>query len=53
MAAHKQLAAGVHVCASKAVDLAGHRRPGTRKNFHFAEMPFGEFVQVRRQKLLI
>ena len=52
VAAHKQLAAGVHVCASKAVDLAGHRRPGTRKNFHFAEMPFGEFVQVR-QKLLI
>jgi hypothetical protein len=49
VAAHKQLAAGVHVCASKAVDVAGHRRPGTRKNFHFAEMPFGEFVQVRQK----
>ena len=44
-AGDKPLAAGVHVCAHKTVDLAGHRRAGTRKNFHFVEMPFGEFIQ--------
>ena len=38
--------AGVHVCPyDRTVDLAGHRRAGTRKNFHFVEMPFGEFIQ--------
>ena len=44
-AGDKPLAAGVHVCPQKTVDLAGHRRAGTRKNFHFVEMPFGEFIQ--------
>jgi len=44
-AAAKHLAAGVHVCPFKTVDLAGHRKAGTRKNFHFVEMPFGEFIQ--------
>ena len=44
-AASKHLHAGVHVCAHKTVDLAGHRRAGTRKNFKFVEMPFGEFIR--------
>ena len=44
-AGNTQLAAGVHVCPrDKTVDLAGHRRAGTAKNFHFVEMSFGEFI---------
>jgi len=27
------------------VDLAGHRAPGTRRNFEFRKMPFGELVR--------
>ncbi|KAL1495740.1 hypothetical protein AB1Y20_016603 [Prymnesium parvum] len=34
----------VHVCAAKAVDLAGHRPPRTPRNFEFRSMPFAEAV---------
>jgi len=27
------------------VDLAGHRAPGTRRNFEFRKMPFGELIR--------
>ena len=37
--------AGVHVCSETTVDLAGHRLPGTPKNFAFHEMPFSELIQ--------
>lgn len=33
----------VHVCPHETVDLAGHRAPGTRRNFEFRKMAFGEF----------
>lgn len=33
----------VHVCPHETVDLAGHRAPGTRRNFEFRKMSFGEF----------
>ena len=33
----------VHVCPHDTVDLAGHRAPGTPRNFEFRKMSFGEF----------
>ncbi|KAJ1468982.1 cupin-like domain-containing protein [Baffinella frigidus] len=39
------LKSGVHVSAAPTVDLAGHRKPGTPKNFTFCEMAFAEFIQ--------
>jgi hypothetical protein len=34
----------VHVCAERVIDLAGHRAPGTPRNFQFRKMAFGEFL---------
>jgi tRNA wybutosine-synthesizing protein 5 len=33
------------VSLAATVDLAGHRAPGTRRNFEFRKMPFGELVR--------
>ncbi|EKX35179.1 hypothetical protein GUITHDRAFT_158760 [Guillardia theta CCMP2712] len=41
----KVLAAGVHVCPYRTVDLAGHRLPNSKKNFHFCEMTFVDFIR--------
>eukprot|EP00960_Hanusia_phi_P063855 765601-Hanusia_phi.AAC.1 len=41
----KLLSAGVHVCPHRTVDLAGHRLPNSKKNFHFCEMTFAEFIR--------
>lgn len=38
------LTAGVHVCATECIDLAGHRRPNTPKNFRFVEMGWAEMI---------
>lgn len=44
-AGDKVLTAGVHVCPSRAVDLAGHRSRNTPKNFRFVAMRWREFIQ--------
>ena len=41
--ADEDATADVHVCPHEVVDLAGHRAPGTRRNFEFRKMRFGEF----------
>ena len=41
----KHLVAGVHVCATRSVDLAGHRLPGQPKNFCFVEMSVEELMR--------
>ena len=42
--ADEDATADVHVCPHNVVDLAGHRAPGTRRNFEFRKMRFGEFL---------
>ena len=42
--ADEDATADVHVCPHEVVDLAGHRAPGTRRNFEFRKMRFGEFL---------
>ncbi|KAK3272363.1 hypothetical protein CYMTET_19341, partial [Cymbomonas tetramitiformis] len=35
----------VHVSPSPTIDLAGHRRPNTPRNFEFVKMPFGQLLR--------